>query len=120
LIVTLGYGEANDVDTATLSFSVSDTTNFKIDGDNLKTKISIDTVGDMDINITADDGTNAPITQAFTIAVITNIPDIRGSVVNVGNSKVKTFTKDMRIGISYFNRDTEIFGSLIIYSFSKL
>jgi hypothetical protein len=56
--------------------SVSDTTNFKIDGDKLKTKISINTVGDMNINITADDGTNTPATQAFTIAVITDIPDI--------------------------------------------
>jgi hypothetical protein len=72
----IGTLSANDADTATLSFSVSDTTSFKIDGNKLKTKISIDTVGDMDINITADDGTNAPITQAFTIAVITNIPDI--------------------------------------------
>jgi hypothetical protein len=67
LISTLS---ANDADTATLSFSVSDTTSFKIDGNKLKTKISIDTVGDMDINITADDGTNTPATQAFTIAVM--------------------------------------------------
>jgi hypothetical protein len=42
----------------------------------LAAKISIDTVGNMDINITADDGTNTPATQAFTIAVITDIPDI--------------------------------------------
>ncbi len=72
----IGTLSANDADTATLSFSVSDTTSFKIDGNKLKTKISIDTVGNMDINITADDGTNTPATQAFTIAVITNIPDI--------------------------------------------
>jgi hypothetical protein len=76
VITVIGTLSANDVDTATLSFSVSDTINFKIDGDKLKTKISIDTVGNMTINITDDDGTNAPATQAFTFAVITNIPDI--------------------------------------------
>jgi hypothetical protein len=85
------------VDTATLSFSVSDTTNFKIDGDKLKTKISINTVGDMNINITADDGTNTPATQAFTIAVITDIPDITPVIkqftVTQGNNQGRVISK---------------------------
>ncbi len=93
----IGTLSANDVDTATLSFSVSDTTNFKIDGDKLKTKISIDTVGNMNINITADDGTNAPATQAFTIAVITNIPDITPVIkqftVTQGNNQGRVISK---------------------------
>ncbi len=93
----IGTLSANDVDTATLSFSVSDTTNFKIDGDKLKTKISIDTVGDMNINITADDGTNTPATQAFTIAVITNIPDITPVIkqftITQGNNQGRVISK---------------------------
>jgi mRNA-degrading endonuclease HigB of HigAB toxin-antitoxin module len=93
----IGTLSANDVDTATLSFSVSDTTNFKIDGDKLKTKISINTVGDMNINITADDGTNTPATQAFTIAVITNIPDITPVIkqftITQGNNQGRVISK---------------------------
>ncbi len=93
----IGTLSANDVDTATLSFSVSDTTNFKIDGDKLKTKISIDTVGDMNINITADDGANTPATQAFTIAVITNIPDITPVIkqftITQGNNQGRVISK---------------------------
>jgi mRNA-degrading endonuclease HigB of HigAB toxin-antitoxin module len=93
----IGTLSANDVDTATLSFSVSDTTSFKIDGDKLKTKISIDTVGNMDINITADDGTNTPTTQAFTIAVITDIPDITPVIkqftVTQGNNQGRVISK---------------------------
>ncbi len=93
----IGTLSANDVDTATLSFSVSDTTNFKIDGDKLKTKISINTVGNMDINITADDGTNTPATQAFTIAVITNIPDITPVIkqftITQGNNQGRVISK---------------------------
>ncbi|CAC9615803.1 hypothetical protein [uncultured Gammaproteobacteria bacterium] len=93
----IGTLSANDVDTNHLSFSVSDTTNFKIDGDKLKTKISIDTVGDIDINITADDGTNVPITQAFTIAVITNIPSITPVIkqftVTQGNNQGRVISK---------------------------
>ncbi len=93
----IGTLSANDVDTATLSFSVSDTTNFKIDGDKLKTKISINTVGDMNINITADDGTNTPATQAFTIAVITDIPDITPVIkqftITQGNNQGRVISK---------------------------
>ncbi len=93
----IGTLSANDVDTATLSFSVSDTTSFKIDGDKLKTKISINTVGNMDINITADDGTNTPATQAFTIAVITNIPDITPVIkqftITQGNNQGRVISK---------------------------
>jgi hypothetical protein len=92
----IGTLSANDVDTATLSFSVSDTTSFKIDGNKLKTKISIDTVGNMDINITANDGTNTT-TQAFTIAVITDIPDITPVIkqftVTQGNNQGRVISK---------------------------
>jgi hypothetical protein len=39
--------------------------------------------------------------------------------VKVTDVKSEGFIKGMRIGISYSNRDIKVFGSFIIYSFSK-
>ena len=51
----------------------------------------------MDINITADDGTNTPATQAFTIAVITDIPDITPVIkqftITQGNNQGRVISK---------------------------
>jgi hypothetical protein len=57
----------------------------------------------MDINITADDGTNTPTTQAFTIAVITDIPDITPVIkqftVTQGNNQA-SFADSVPIKVS--------------------
>ncbi|CAC9593773.1 hypothetical protein [uncultured Gammaproteobacteria bacterium] len=51
----------------------------------------------MDINITADDGTNAPATKAFTIAVITSVPDIAPVIkqftITQGNNQGRVISK---------------------------
>jgi hypothetical protein len=51
----------------------------------------------MDINITADDGTNAPTTKAFTIAVITSVPDIAPVIkqftITQGNNQGRVISK---------------------------
>ncbi len=51
----------------------------------------------MDINITADDGTNAPTTKAFTIAIITSVPDIAPVIkqftITQGNNQGRVISK---------------------------
>ncbi|CAB5496671.1 hypothetical protein THERMOS_541, partial [Bathymodiolus thermophilus thioautotrophic gill symbiont] len=71
----VGTLSATDVDTNTaLTFSVDDTTNFKIvNGNELRTNKSITTAlgNTININITASDNTNDSAPQPFTIAITT-------------------------------------------------
>ncbi|WP_202752461.1 cadherin repeat domain-containing protein, partial [Bathymodiolus thermophilus thioautotrophic gill symbiont] len=70
----VGTLSASDVDTNTpLTFTVNDTTNFKIvNGNELRTNRSTTALGNtININITASDNTNDSAPQPFTIAITT-------------------------------------------------
>jgi hypothetical protein len=65
-------------------------------------------------NITdVNDETPSDITSTGNLNIAEN------TTVNTNYVKSEGFIKGMRIGISYSNRDIKVFGSFIIYSFSK-
>ncbi|SMN15082.1 Chitinase [uncultured Candidatus Thioglobus sp.] len=70
----IGNLTATDVDSDnnSLTFIVNDTTNFKIVGNELKTNRVISSTNDINISITASDGTNTSSGQNFTINVTEN------------------------------------------------
>ncbi|CAB5505590.1 hypothetical protein THERMOT_2178 [Bathymodiolus thermophilus thioautotrophic gill symbiont] len=97
----VGTLSATDVDTNTaLTFSVDDTTNFKIvNGNELRTNKSITTAlgNTININITASDNTNDSAPQPFTIAITTTYiaaPVISQFSVTQGENKGPLISKD--------------------------
>ncbi|CAB5499772.1 cadherin repeat domain-containing protein [Bathymodiolus thermophilus thioautotrophic gill symbiont] len=96
----IGTLSATDVDTSTaLTFSVDDTTNFKIvNGNELRTNRSTTALGNtININITASDNTNDSAPQPFTIAITTTYiaaPVISQFSVTQGENKGPIISKD--------------------------
>ncbi|WP_139458595.1 cadherin repeat domain-containing protein, partial [Bathymodiolus thermophilus thioautotrophic gill symbiont] len=96
----VGTLSASDVDTNTpLTFTVNDTTNFKIvNGNELRTNRSTTALGNtININITASDNTNDSAPQPFTIAITTTYiaaPVIAQFSVTQGENKGPLISKD--------------------------
>ncbi|CAB5499133.1 hypothetical protein THERMOT_983 [Bathymodiolus thermophilus thioautotrophic gill symbiont] len=96
----VGTLSASDVDTNTpLTFTVNDTTNFKIvNGNELRANRSTTALGNtININITASDNTNDSAPQPFTIAITTTYiaaPVISQFSVTQGENKGPLISKD--------------------------